>query len=56
MHCRAITQAALTREDSRGAHFRDIFPAPGDEKAPRYVTVRQGAGGALLLAHEPARI
>ena len=41
---RVITLAALKRENSRGAHFREDFPSPGALGTTRYTIVRQRAG------------
>ncbi|MFA3920642.1 L-aspartate oxidase [Ruegeria hyattellae] len=40
----AITKAGLSRENSRGAHFREDFPGPGDMDASNYTVARQSEG------------
>ncbi len=39
-----ITHAALSRENSRGAHWRDDFPDQGDLDTSYYTVARQSAG------------
>jgi len=41
---RVIARAAKWRENSRGAHFRTDFPAPGDFGTSRFSIARQAAG------------
>jgi fumarate reductase flavoprotein subunit len=48
----AITAAALARQDSRGAHFREDFPQAGDLETSRYTVVRK-QGDALSVTTEP---
>ena len=49
-----IARAAKARENSRGAHFRADFPAPGDLASSRFTVARQQSG-ALDITEEPVR-
>ncbi|TAK46347.1 MAG: FAD-binding protein [Betaproteobacteria bacterium] len=45
---RVIAQAALAREDSRGAHFREDFAATGPLASSSFTSVRQSGGRSEL--------
>jgi succinate dehydrogenase / fumarate reductase flavoprotein subunit len=49
----AITRAALTRKESRGAQFRDDFPAKDEAEGRTNVVVRRGPGGAMVVERRP---
>jgi len=47
-----VTLAALARKESRGAHFRDDFPAKDKQYDGFNIVVRKGAAGEMQLASE----
>jgi fumarate reductase flavoprotein subunit len=49
-----IAAAALLREDSRGAHFREDFPQAGNLDGSTFTVARLKAGG-VELSREPVR-
>jgi fumarate reductase flavoprotein subunit len=49
---RVIAVAAKWRQNSRGAHFRSDFPAPGDFNSSRFSIARQ-IGGKLAITDAP---
>jgi fumarate reductase flavoprotein subunit len=52
---RAITESALLRENSRGAHFREDFPDAGDLETSDYMCLRMGDNGALETSRRPVQ-
>ena len=51
---RVIATSALSREDSRGAHFREDHPHTGSLPDSTYIVVTQ-SGQALATHREPVR-
>jgi succinate dehydrogenase / fumarate reductase flavoprotein subunit len=58
LHClltvsEIVTRAALERKESRGAHFRDDFPAKDKQYDGFNIVVRKGVSGEMQLTREP---
>jgi fumarate reductase flavoprotein subunit len=51
---KVVAAAALKRENSRGAHFREDFPGEGDLAGSTFTVARQ-QGGRLAIADEPVQ-
>ena len=48
-----VARAAVERRESRGAHFRDDFPAKDDQSGKFNIVVRKGMNGDVRLTREP---
>jgi succinate dehydrogenase / fumarate reductase flavoprotein subunit len=49
----AITRSALERQESRGGHFRDDYPAKDPRFATFNFTVRKVDGGEMVVSRAP---
>jgi len=48
-----VTRAALERRESRGAHFRDDFPARDDKIGSFNIVIRKGSDGEMEVHRDP---
>jgi succinate dehydrogenase / fumarate reductase, flavoprotein subunit len=49
----AVTRAAILRQESRGAQFREDFPNKSAEWAKYNLIVRRGTGGEMQVEKRP---
>jgi len=49
----AITRAAMERRESRGAHFRDDFPAKDEKSGKCNIVISKAPDGSMQVKREP---
>ena len=49
----AVTRSGLLRKESRGAHFRDDFPAKDERQAKFNTVIRLAAEGEMQVEQVP---
>jgi succinate dehydrogenase / fumarate reductase flavoprotein subunit len=49
----AVARAALERQESRGAHFREDYPQKDPEWGRLNIVIRKGADGGMLVTRAP---
>jgi succinate dehydrogenase / fumarate reductase flavoprotein subunit len=49
----AVTRAGIERKESRGAHFREDFPAKSDAFSSFNIVIRKGPHGEMVLSRAP---
>jgi succinate dehydrogenase / fumarate reductase flavoprotein subunit len=48
----AVARCAIERKESRGAHFRDDYPAKSEEAAKFNLVIRRAGDGSMQLTRE----
>lgn len=49
----AVARAGLERKESRGAHFREDFPAKDEAFGKVNIVLKKGPGGEMEIRREP---